>query len=246
MTEKNISNIREVKKAKNTVGYEIGTNKLEALMSHLEESSSQIHPDIAEKLFGDDVLSYIVDTRDMQLIIDDEDNNVRTVNTYEIERIAINYKNGGFYSLRLTADEHKKLRELLKDSIETIGGLESTRDIVQYEVVNDQLEKLRTALKDAVNQSIWLAGTDKVDKLFDDDVTDFIIGIKNTSIIVEEDGEIRTVNGDEVEYVIVHYVRREFYEMDLSTYDYKKLRKPFSEAIRAIGGTKVLRCIGAE
>lgn len=245
MTE-NVNNecIREVKKAENTVGFEIGINKLDALMNVLEKYSSEIDADIAEKLFGDDVLSYIIDIRDMQLIIDDERNNVKTVDTYEVERIAINYKNDGFYSLRLTSDGHKRLRKIFKDAIETIGGLESTRPVVKYEVTNGQLKALRAALKEAVNQSIWLAGTDKVDKLFDDDVTDFIIEIKNTSIIIEdEDGKFRTVNGDEVECVIVHYKHRELYEMDLSTYDYKRLRRPFSEAIRAIGGTKTLRCI---
>lgn len=242
--------VREVKKAENVVGFEISSNKLEALMDALQKEERPIDPDIAEKLFGDDVLSYVVDVRDIQILVDykkDEnhgDNRIKTVNTYDVERIGINYKNDGYYSLRLTSDEHKLLSHILKDAIEKIGGLESTRPVVRYEVTNGQLKALRTALKEAVNQSIWLAGTDKVDKLFADDVTDFIIEIKSTSIIVEdEDGKFKTVNGDEVECVIVHYESREFYEMDLSTYDYKRLRMPFSEAIRAIGGVNTLRCI---
>ena len=132
------------------------------------------------------------------------------------------------------------------DGLELVG---KKREIVEYKVTNGTLKKLKDALREATKDNIFLSGTEKIKKLFLEDITDFIIGFKKTTSFYEEPDEIQpkkelkrhleTYSYD-IEYVSVDYEHKEFYEMDLTTHDYRHLVEPFLRAIQIIGGLDVL------
>ena len=133
------------------------------------------------------------------------------------------------------------------------------REIVDYRVTNGTLKALKEALKEATKDNIFLSGTDKIKKLFEEDITDFVIGFKKTTSIYEipaEDSDEGCKTNSEgklvkeieeytydIEYVSVDYQHREFYEMDLTTHDYRHLVEPFLRAINKIGGIEAMECI---
>lgn len=127
------------------------------------------------------------------------------------------------------------------------------REIVDFRVTNGTLKQLRLALREATKDNIFLAGTDKIKKLFEEDIKDFVIGFKKTTFIYEVEYEGQQNDEEEkptleeytydIEYVSVDYEHREFYEMDLTTHDYRYLVEPFLRAIKKIGGIDAMESI---
>ena len=127
--------------------------------------------------------------------------------------------------------------------------VEKKREIVNYRVTNGTLKKLRLALREATKDNIFLAGTDKLKKLFEEDIKDFVIGFKKTTDFyeVQYEGEDEKETTEEytydIEYVSVDYEHKEFYEMDLTTHDYRYLVEPWVRAISKIGGVDAMERI---
>lgn len=138
-------------------------------------------------------------------------------------------------------------------SIEGLELVGKKREIIEYKVTNGTLKKLKVALREATKDNIFLSGTDKIKKLFLEDITDFIIGFKKTTFFYEEPDKddpqtkkkrtkkkTAETHQYDIEYVSVDYEHKEFYEMDLTTHDYKHLVEPFLRAIQQIGGLEAL------
>lgn len=135
------------------------------------------------------------------------------------------------------------------DGLELVG---KKREIIEYKVTNGTLKKLKVALREATKDNIFLSGTDKIKKLFLEDITDFVIGFKKTTFFYEEPDKddpqtkkrekkkTAETHQYDIEYVSVDYEHKEFYEMDLTTHDYRHLVEPFLRAIQQIGGLEVL------
>lgn len=144
-------------------------------------------------------------------------------------------------------NENIEIKEL--DGMELVG---KKREIVEYKVTNGTLKKLKLALREATKDNIFLSGTDKIKKLFLEDITDFIIGFKKTTFFYEEPDKDEPKTAPkkpkrtaetyqyDIEYVSVDYEHKEFYEMDLTTHDYRHLVEPFLRAINQIGGLESL------